>query len=854
MMNTEPKSELQPDRVAMRRHLEHLFGGYLDGAQDGLVEIAWTGPGGEIAHARLFGTDELDDATEFAAAVNVGDGCSVYVGMALRKPTTRRNWRAGENDFLAATTVWADFDEDDAVHAAAQKCRATLMPTFAISTGRHPHQRIQLFWRLSETIAETGDLRRILTAMARTLDGDPKVADPARVMRLAGSIAWPHKQGRIAEMTGILNLRDPGPPQYLPDEIRKAFPPGASVFDFDEERARRQDDAPDYSARGWEKAWDGRESEMTRWVWAVVVDWYRESPIPPSPRTSDAKCAESWAAFKETITTKDPDKTLDEEGRGEALFRYKWKRAMRLWDTKVAEAAAQERPGPAIDDDGVAEIRTSLQSDAEPLDFLGAFSVPQLPEKVLPLAIEHHARTHARLMGCDPAAIAMSCLVAAAAAIPDTIRLRMKRHDPSWHESARLWAALVGPPSRKKTPAMNRALEQVNKINARLVARYQSEMRDYEALPKEERRAALRPKKIRLRISDVSIEAVQDILKDTHTGLLLVRDELSGWLGGMDAYANTGKAGGKDRAFWLEAYNGGFMSIDRIGRDTGGGVPNVSVSIIGGIQPDLIREFSSKAQEDGLLARLSTIIVAPATAELDEPLPASFGDSFNRLIERLYALPGDNPLDQDGHLTLVFDDEAQAIRNEAAERYRLLMEVESFSNKLANHLGKYAGLFGRMCVAFHCVNNSSSGPLPTVISADTARRVDAFISSYLLPHAFVFHFDILRGTEGEGQLEAMAEYILARKLEYIRPSDYQRASYKMRAMDRADFLRVMERLESAGWVTEVSAAQKYGKPRWKVNPLVYERFAGHVANAVARREKNVRMRDEITRKIREQQK
>ena len=429
---------------------------------------------GEIVHARLFGTDELDDAAEFAAAVNADNGCSVYVGMALRKPTTSRNKRAGEKDFLAATVVWADFDDDDAVRAAAQKCRATLMPTFAIYSGRHPHQRIQLFWRLSETIVgHWRTARHPRRDGARSLNGDPKVADPARVMRLAGSIAWPHKAGRIAEMTGILNLRDPGPPQYLPDEFRKAFPPSASVVDLEEERARRQDDASEATSQRWGKAWDGRESKMTRWVWGVVVDWYRESPIPPSARDSEAKCAESWAAFEQTITTKDPDKTLDEEGRGEALFRYKWNRAMRQWDTKVAEAAAQERPELASEDDEFAEDRISPEGDTEPLDFLGAFSAPPLPENVLPLAIEHHARKHARLMGCDPAAIAMSCLVAAAAAIPDTVRLRMKRHDPSWHESARLWVALVGPPSRKKTPAMNRALEQVNKINSRLVARYQ---------------------------------------------------------------------------------------------------------------------------------------------------------------------------------------------------------------------------------------------------------------------------------------------------------------------------------------------------------------------------------------------
>ena len=308
----------------------------------------WTG--GEIVHARLFGTDELDDAAEFAAAVNAGTGCSVYVGMALRKPSTspatsaqarRISWRPPWSGPTLTRTMPFARRRRNAVH--------TLMPTFAIYSGRHPHKRIQLFWRLSETIAETGELRRILVAMAKALDGDPKVADPARVMRLAGSIAWPHKAGRIAEMTGILNLRDPGPPQYLPDEIRKAFPPGASVVDFEEEKARRQDDASEATSQRWGKDLGRPRVEMTRWIWGVVVDWYRESPIQPIATQQRGEMRRNRGRrSKQTITTKDPDKTLDEEGRGEALFRYKWNRAMRQWDTKVAEAAAARTAGNGI--------------------------------------------------------------------------------------------------------------------------------------------------------------------------------------------------------------------------------------------------------------------------------------------------------------------------------------------------------------------------------------------------------------------------------------------------------------------------------------------------------------------------
>ena len=84
MTNIAPMME--PDAVAMLRHLEHLFGGDLDGCQDGLVEIAWTdASSGRLQHGRLFGTDDLDEAAEFAVSTNRIPGQNIYLGAALRK-------------------------------------------------------------------------------------------------------------------------------------------------------------------------------------------------------------------------------------------------------------------------------------------------------------------------------------------------------------------------------------------------------------------------------------------------------------------------------------------------------------------------------------------------------------------------------------------------------------------------------------------------------------------------------------------------------------------------------------------------------------------------------------------------
>ena len=79
--------EIEPDRAAMLRHVELVFGGGFDGALDGLVELAWTDAvTGSLRNAQLFGTDQLEELVDRAAELNRIERCNVYVGAALRKP------------------------------------------------------------------------------------------------------------------------------------------------------------------------------------------------------------------------------------------------------------------------------------------------------------------------------------------------------------------------------------------------------------------------------------------------------------------------------------------------------------------------------------------------------------------------------------------------------------------------------------------------------------------------------------------------------------------------------------------------------------------------------------------------
>ena len=214
---------MKPNIGTMCQHLEHLFGGDLGGMHDGLVEIAWSdAKSHKLQHARHFGTDELDEAAEFAAAENAKPNQNVYVGAALRKPNSAPFGRANDDDFYAMTCFYADLDDGDAVRKAKERC-GHCPPTLAVWTSRKPQPRVQLWWRQELPEPDPDVCRQQNAAIAKALDGDSSVINPSRVMRLAGSIAWPLKEGREKELTELVTFDD-RQVVYFFGQVAKAFP------------------------------------------------------------------------------------------------------------------------------------------------------------------------------------------------------------------------------------------------------------------------------------------------------------------------------------------------------------------------------------------------------------------------------------------------------------------------------------------------------------------------------------------------------------------------------------------------------------------------------------------------------
>jgi AAA domain len=361
-MNAVVKAIFTPRIEAMQLHVEHLFGGYLDGCHDGLIELAWTDtkPNDDgkypLKHARLFGTDKIDELIEEAARLNSQPMCNVYIGAALRKPDTAPFGRAEDSDAYALTCGYTDQDEPGTA-TDAKNIYGKAKPTMIVVTGREPHTRAQMWWRLDEPCTNPSEWPALLRGMACALNGDSTVTNPSRVMRLAGTIAWPVKDGRTVEMTDIAPLKEPGQKVYAYGHLASLFPP--IVENSAASSGILLPSGISYSTNSLglsDKITDGRERYMLKTINACLIEFIGETGSCPNSQelfdiawpqyerkvdfTRSGRGAPEFAAkCQYTITRFERGKIAGIENLDKAVEVYQNRKQARF-----AEPAAKPRP------------------------------------------------------------------------------------------------------------------------------------------------------------------------------------------------------------------------------------------------------------------------------------------------------------------------------------------------------------------------------------------------------------------------------------------------------------------------------------------------------------------------------
>ena len=269
--------------------------------------------------------------------------------------------------------------------------------------------------------------------------------------------------------------------------------------------------------------------------------------------------------------------------------------------------------------------------------------VPTLPPELVPSPL------HPWLMDISTSAsiplemVAAPAIVTASAIVGRNIGIRPEEYS-DWLVVPNLWGAIVARPGLLKTPALAAATAPLGPLEKRAQETFEVDKINKGAHKKmlEARLSVLkRPKgpsidetevaeilreiqeseatERRYKTCDPTVEKLGELLRDNPRGLLLQRDELSGWIRTMDKPERAG-----EREFYLEAWNGtGSYTFDRIGRGTVH-IPALCLSVIGGITPGALRAYIAEAVgqgagADGLLQRLQLFVWPSGAAAFHKP-------------------------------------------------------------------------------------------------------------------------------------------------------------------------------------------------------------------------------------------
>lgn len=440
--------------------------------------------------------------------------------------------------------------------------------------------------------------------------------------------------------------------------------------------------------------------------------------------------------------------------------------------------------------------------------------------------------------------VALTLLAAASALVGNA---RWAKATEGWTEPPHLWIGLVGESGSSKSPGMDCLMRDVLPlIEARMQEGFSERLRAWLALAEEhqarmlkwkeevkqavnrgnpapqppEHTVPVQPQSPRLRQSDVTVERVATLLANTAPkGLLVVRDELAGWLLGMTVYNDAG------RAFWIEAYGGRPYRVERQKSPDPIEVQRLVVSVVGGTQPDKLAEMFADA-DDGLLARFIWGWPDPLPFRLgrNSPAPEIAVSALDRL-RQLELLP----VEEAGGPARPIMVPLQPAALEALEAFAKRMQdcQDVAGGLMRSAFGKARGLALRLSLVLEMLwwsARNDNDAVPETISADAFNAACALVADYFTGMAERVYGDAA-ATETDRNVATLARWIVREGATEVHVRHIQRGA-KLPGLGKAQDIHVAAAaLVHAGWLLPPDPGQAYqarGRQAYPVNPRVLE--------------------------------
>ncbi len=359
--------------------------------------------------------------------------------------------------------------------------------------------------------------------------------------------------------------------------------------------------------------------------------------------------------------------------------------------------------------------------------------VMSLHPEMLPVEIRDYVFDVADRQQCPPDFGAVATIVGLSGLLGRKALICPKQND-NWAVTPNQWGVIIGRPSAMKSPSMKEALKPLYKIEQAAAECYEENKRRFTAdqtlmelektdIKSQAKKMAaagnresallllesadlngLPPTRHRLVVNDSSVEKLGELLNENPNGLLLVRDELSGWLAKLSKEEFQ-----PERAFYLECFDGnGRYVYDRIGRGTIE-INCCTLSVIGGIQPSkiatLVRDAIRGIADDGLIQRFQLAVWPDDTGswEWRDQVPNKIAkESYYDVFEKLHNLAFEIENDEPHCFRFTF--QAQELFIQWMEKIQAAAREEDIHPALESHILKMPQTIASLALLFEIID------------------------------------------------------------------------------------------------------------------------------------------------------
>jgi len=458
----------------------------------------------------------------------------------------------------------------------------------------------------------------------------------------------------------------------------------------------------------------------------------------------------------------------------------------------------------------------SVEKDSEQAPIFCAGQDPEIfPVEVFPSVVRRFVEQVSKATGCPTDFPAVAALVVSGAAIGAARGLCVKR---GWVEQPGMYAAIVAPPGRVKTPALKAVMTPIYETQDLLrqeyraeVARYREELEAYkraqrrapdeiEEILREPSGSPSEPPPLRhLFSSDTTVEALAVNLESNPKGLLIFRDEFSAWVQTMNQYRR-----GADRQFFLSAWSNEMIKVDRKS-DQGGPlvVRHPFLAVIGGVQPDLLPSLEAGGAQDGFLDRLLFAYPAeqPFPGWTDAEMDEGIQHEWRMVLSRLLALePHRAEGASESPHTLQLNESGKEAFKGFVDDLANEMNTANLPPRIVGVCAKLRGYAARFALIIHflrwAAGELEEGWGEGCVDEEDVRRAVA-LCRYFKSHAMVVHGS-LRRSEEDKRVEAFLSWMERHGMTEVSPRDVVRANVAG-IKKSSDAKRLMEAVADRGY-------------------------------------------------------